>query len=224
MKKYAGIIFFIMMISLILSGCEFAVQDGEKVNQVSANKTPDTRAFNDDFTRGFMDSPKEVEDGYYLFRSKTNGYTMLFPKEGEIVEMNYDRNNEIYEQINFGIEYEKENSAVDVLLTYENREITSDIEANLHLLSSSEGYKGNYEESESQEIHYYVTDFITENGEGKIPHYNYIGYLKSKKSNQAIHFQSYSRCTDTDKNCTAGSAEFKEKIMKLMMSIQFSES
>lgn len=56
MKKYAGITFF-MVIFLILGGCELAVQDGEKDNNVRAYKSPDTRAINHEFTRQIFGFP-----------------------------------------------------------------------------------------------------------------------------------------------------------------------
>jgi len=61
--------------TLILGGCDG--MDAKKQN--AEEKLPDTIAFQDEFTREFIKSPEEVEDGYYLFESKTGGYTMLFP-------------------------------------------------------------------------------------------------------------------------------------------------
>ncbi|HEY4553966.1 MAG TPA: hypothetical protein VIG80_12275, partial [Bacillaceae bacterium] len=149
MKKYAGIIFF-MMISLILSGCELAVQDGEKDNQVSANKTPDTRAFNDEFTKEFMDSPKDIENGYYLFRSKTNGYTMLFPVEGKVSDFGYERNKDFYEKLYIGEATKEKNISYNISLTYEEREVTNDIDSNIYLLSTIGKYDGEFKKIEDK--------------------------------------------------------------------------
>ncbi|MDL4840514.1 hypothetical protein QQS35_08660, partial [Aquibacillus sp. LR5S19] len=63
----------LVIILVILGGC-----------QLKEAQLPETKAFQDEFTREFMDSTEEVKDGYYLFRSKTDGYTMLFPENAEM--------------------------------------------------------------------------------------------------------------------------------------------
>ena len=56
---------------------------------------PDVMAFQDDFTREFMASTKKVEDGYYLFESKTGGYTMWYPEDASIDKGAYERKKEL---------------------------------------------------------------------------------------------------------------------------------
>lgn len=52
---------------------------------------PDTIAMQDDFTREFMASAEEIEEGYYLFESKTAGYTMLYPVNSKQSKMSYEK-------------------------------------------------------------------------------------------------------------------------------------
>lgn len=171
----------------------------------------------------FLDSPKEVEEGYYLFRFKTNGYSMLFPVEGKIGEKSYQANEEFFEVVNFGVPIKDENISYNILLTYDNQEYTNDIDASLGLLSSSQNYEGTYEESNSSGKKYYFAERIHEVEGAKSPYYNYFAYIKSSVSNQAIRFQAYSTCIKDDIPCEAGSQRVKELILKLMKSIEFEE-
>ena len=66
-------------------------QNGKNGNQEEAVKPkdmdpkdlPQVPAFQDEKTREYMASTKEVEPGYYLLESKLKGFTMLFPEDGE---------------------------------------------------------------------------------------------------------------------------------------------
>ncbi|MGG3792639.1 hypothetical protein ABEU90_17590, partial [Geobacillus thermodenitrificans] len=74
-------------------------------------KWPDTVAFQNEYTRKFLVSPKEVKDGYYLFRSQTGGFTMLFPEEARMDEGFYERHKEDYEDLTIIGSRQKENVA-----------------------------------------------------------------------------------------------------------------
>ncbi|OHR73236.1 hypothetical protein HMPREF3291_20040 [Bacillus sp. HMSC76G11] len=64
----------------------------EKENgKTDASTMPETEAIIDEFTREFMASSKEVEEGYYTFQSKTKGYTMLFPENAKISSGDYEQ-------------------------------------------------------------------------------------------------------------------------------------
>ncbi|MGG3792630.1 hypothetical protein ABEU90_17545, partial [Geobacillus thermodenitrificans] len=72
---------------------------------------PDTVAFQDEYTRKFLVSPKEVKDGYYLFRSQTGGFTMLFPEEARMDEGLYEKHEKDYERSFIRGSRKKENVA-----------------------------------------------------------------------------------------------------------------
>jgi len=71
MRKTA---FFLLCILLLIGGC--SNKENVKSNE---DNFPKTEAFRDPFTRDFIVSPKEIEDGFYLVKSGTDGFTMLFP-------------------------------------------------------------------------------------------------------------------------------------------------
>ena len=67
-------------------GNEKPITNPEKV---SAEDLPDTRAMQDEFTRSFLKTTEEVEEGYYLFVSSIDHYEMYLPKLGLIGEKGY---------------------------------------------------------------------------------------------------------------------------------------
>ncbi|MEB4860584.1 hypothetical protein [Priestia megaterium] len=62
---------------------------------------PNVPAFNDHFTREFLEKDKKVDDGFYEFKSKTGQYTMWFPEEYQLIHENkedYSLNGNAYER------------------------------------------------------------------------------------------------------------------------------
>ena len=121
-------------------------------------------AFKDDFTREFMDSTEEVQEGYYRFKSKTEGYTMLFPVNARVDAVSYGISHDVYEAYIFGQQVEEENLLYDYQITYENKPATNNIEVNLDLLSTHVDIEGKYEKFEHEgKTFYYAKDvFATE--------------------------------------------------------------
>ena len=76
------------MINFYDWGCK-DMNDEQNLTEIDAQKLPDTVALQDDFTREFIASPEEVEEGYYLFESKTGGYTMWYPKNAKLDQTFY---------------------------------------------------------------------------------------------------------------------------------------
>jgi len=61
----------------------------QKPADMDPEELPDVRAFQDEFTREFLQSTEETRDGYYPFLSGTGRYEMDFPAEGVIGERSY---------------------------------------------------------------------------------------------------------------------------------------
>ncbi|MGP4039672.1 hypothetical protein ACTWP4_07195 [Gracilibacillus sp. D59] len=61
-----------------------------KPSEMDPEDLPDVSAFQDEFTRGFMDSVKPTKEGYYSFISKTKAYQMDFPENMTISEKSYN--------------------------------------------------------------------------------------------------------------------------------------
>ena len=80
----------LMVISIFLGGCQMS-EESQTTDpaKVDAENLPSVRAFEDKFTREFLQSIEETRDGYYPFKSKTNHYVMDFPEGGLVGERGY---------------------------------------------------------------------------------------------------------------------------------------
>nr|WP_139189793.1 hypothetical protein [Evansella caseinilytica] len=184
--------------------------------------TPETAAFEDEFTREFMKSTKEVEDGYYLFESKTGGYTMWFPVNATMDEGYYSKLGDNIEYSGFGVRNESDNTFSYVQLIYENRGVTEWIDAKLSVLSNSIGYKGDYEEfKHNNKTYYYATD--VDHVSDSATYYSFFSYVKSDDSDQGISFIYDVSCYDFDKDCEIDLEKEEKKALNLMKSIEFND-
>ena len=64
---------------------------------INESRYPNVPAFDDHFTRKFLNKDKKVGDGFYEFKSKTGQYSMWFPKEYQVLHKyreGYTRNGE----------------------------------------------------------------------------------------------------------------------------------
>ncbi|MGG0464656.1 hypothetical protein [Priestia aryabhattai] len=68
---------------------------------INESRYPNVTAFDDHFTREFLNKDKKVDDGFYEFKSKTGQYTMWFPEEYQLIHENkedYSINGKDYER------------------------------------------------------------------------------------------------------------------------------
>src|SRR5699024_12565849 len=78
------------------------------ISEMDPKDLPNVTAFQDDFTREFMTSTEEVDDGYYLFESKTGGYTMWYPEDAVMNKGYFERTKDTYERVSVGREANKD--------------------------------------------------------------------------------------------------------------------
>ncbi|MBA2875708.1 hypothetical protein [Thermaerobacillus caldiproteolyticus] len=186
-------------------------------------KLPDTIPFQDEFTRKFMVSPKEVKKGYYLFRSRTGGFTMLFPKDAKVNNGFYEKHGKYFESSLIAGVREQENITYSVDLTYEKRNITNEIDANLNLLSGYANYNGKYTKIEADRSTIYFAknenDISVDNK--KNIDYKFFAYIKSNHSPQAVQFIYKVKCEDAARGCHIDVNKEEELAKMLMKSIEF---
>ncbi|MGD6817080.1 hypothetical protein ACQCVE_08445 [Metabacillus sp. 113a] len=202
-----GIIFSLFM----NVGCGISKNPDERIVQER------TAAEKDHFTKGYLFSSKETEDGYHLFKSKTGGYTMLFPVDAIISKEFNEQRETSYETIVYGAERKETKIMADA--TYENKPETQDVEANLDLLSNTSGYTGEYEELKEEGKRIYYASEESEI-EGTMS-YNYFGFIKSADSNQALEFIYNVSCKKADNACQSAEAEHEKTALKIMKSVTF---
>lgn len=90
----------LFMTIFVLGGC--AMNNDKESKSSSANEAkefPDVAAFEDEFTREFLESTQPTREGYYSFLSKTGAYKMDFPEGMKINDKSYsidpDKNSEV---------------------------------------------------------------------------------------------------------------------------------
>jgi hypothetical protein len=206
----------LLLLTLILiGGCEMDSKDHPE-------KLPNTVAFQDKFTREFMVSPKEVKEGYYLFKSKTGGYTMLYPKNAKMDRMFYEKHGKYFEALHFGGGRGKENISNYIRMIYENRKITEDIDVNISLLSDDVHYNGKYTKLELNDktIYFGKNEQHISNNNSDIIYY-FFSYVKSKHSHQAVQFIYAVTCKDANQKCSIDVKKEEERAKMFMKSIKF---
>ncbi|WP_203289220.1 hypothetical protein [Metabacillus sp. cB07] len=196
-------------------GCGMSKEkDNGKVEQQSM---PETEAFKDEFTREFMKSTEETEEGFYTFESKTRGYTMLFPINAIISTMDYEQIKTAYEALSYSEDVDDENISYFMTVIFENSSDTDDIQINLGILSDVSGYEGDYKKYTSAE----KTIYFGEKRNEEDGYYSYIAYIKSDVSNKAVSLTYNSNCLDDGNSCELPGLSEKEKIKKIVDSINF---
>jgi len=207
--------FYILIFLAVTGGCGMNSEQGnERVNQESL---PETRAFKDEFTREFMKSTEETEDGFYTFESKTKGYTMLFPVDAEISTMDYEQIKRSYEALSYSEKVDKENISYFMTVNFEDSSYTDDIQINLGILSDVSGYEGDYKEYTSSEKTIYFGEKRNEDD----GYYSYAAYITSDGSNKAVSLNYHSRCLNKETSCELAGPGEKEKIKRIAESIEF---
>ncbi len=79
MKKRMKTIIAVLAGTVILTGGIWLINE---------SRYPNVPAFNDHFTRKFLNKDKKVDDGFYEFKSKTGQYAMWFPEEYQLIHEN----------------------------------------------------------------------------------------------------------------------------------------
>ncbi|MTH55072.1 hypothetical protein GKZ89_16835 [Bacillus mangrovi] len=203
---------------LLIGGCAMSEKNSDEKSEQEESVQQETPALKDEFTKGYLTSAKEVEKGFYEFKSKTGGYTMLLPVEAVISkDFGNELDEDFYEAILYGAEIDQ--ASIDTQIIYEDKPITKNIKENLELLSSSSGYDGSYSESkEGSKTIYYGKETVESE---EYTTYQYISYIKENGSDQAISFLYGGSCKTTDESCNAKADEQERTAKKIIHSITF---
>ncbi|MFV5337774.1 lipoprotein YvcA, partial [Bacillus paralicheniformis] len=153
MKKMMILCFSIILI--FTGGCSMNdSQNGKNGNQEEAVKPkdmdpkdlPQVPAFQDEKTREYMASTKEVEPGYYLLESKLKGFTMLFPEDGEYEAELSSNNGKNIESLAFNSYDKKTNIVLNAQVKYYSQQsYVKKPKTMLEIISGQNGYKGKYQ-------------------------------------------------------------------------------
>jgi len=207
-----GILFMVSII--LLGGCQ-ADKDETSMNpsEIDKEDLPDVHAFVDEFTRDFLQSTEETEEGFYPFLSKTKRYKMDFPGGGVIDDRAYFIKEKVHEEVHISIE-DDTGFGMDVIYYSGN---TKDLlEEDLHAFKKRLGYDGDLKKLKKSDRSIYYAHF-RDNGFD-----NYIGYVLNGKGDGGIELNLEIDCRDKKKKaCKENKQSNKERAMKWMESVQF---
>ena len=195
---------------------------------------PDSPAFNHDFTQDFLVEDAETPEGFHLFESGTQKYTMLFPQNYIISDGSYykkkgnqsdeintenvylyqadvsPKENKLIKEVNLFLKPDGKsviNATLDVILDKINA--PSDTEFEKYIDENlSVYYIGNIDD-------YHAAGIIDRN-------FYFYGLITDNHSNQAIYFEMRDKCFDIDtNNCEIDFDEEKQMGLKMIKSVEF---
>src|SRR5690625_3836589 len=214
------LILLMFLVLLFMGGCK-NVKNNQDLQDADPKDLPDTIAMQDEFTREFMASAEEEEEGYYLFESKTGGYTMFHPINSKQSRTYYEKANDLFETLHFGESKKSSDLAYAIRSTYNQGRDTNDIELYLTLLSDSIDYDGEYEEIELDDKVIYFARKSEKVNSNVNNAFDFFGYIKSKDSNQGVRYIYVVTCFDEGDDCDYDFDAVEEEVKQLMKSIKF---
>ncbi|WP_152658124.1 hypothetical protein [Oceanobacillus sp. CFH 90083] len=210
----------LLLLILGLGGCKDmgGEEKEENIMEMSVEELPDVTAFRDEFTREFMISTEPIKEGYYLFQSKTGGYTMMYPENARLDNLYYESPSDGYEAIQYTENVEEKEYEYVVRVTYNHGERANNLEELKVLMESRTNYNGEYEtiDSEDKIINYATTDSVSRKG-GRIS-YQFLGIIQSPKNNQSLSY-NYNIVTHTENNIDLDNIE--EEVLEMIESVEF---
>jgi|SRR5690625_616687 len=211
--------FIFALFILFLGGCELLETDVTKINP---KKLPDLPAFQDEFTREFMGSTEELEEGFYLFQSKTGKYTMMYPANAKMQRPYYGFTGENYEKLRYaGGDEEVTGATYTVDLSFKHNKDTIRLDTHLSVVSMGVRYEGDFEKIETEDLEiYFAKNTIPVDGE-RIGSYNFFGVVKSKESNKTLNYNYMVYCDRDAKKCDYDIEGIEKHVKRLMKSVTF---
>ncbi|WP_332651682.1 hypothetical protein, partial [Lysinibacillus sp. 54212] len=210
---------FLFAVTLTIGGCGLM-----NTSSTSPEKKLLTAALQDDFTKEFIPSSKETEEGYYTFESGVGGYTMLFPINAVMDQTYYQYRDQEYEAIFFGEGREEENNGYSVVGHFEDRKITRLIDSNLDLMIGSKKLitTEDFEKYTIRDNDIYFAEYKHNIDDDKNGYnLNFLGYIKSRTSDKAIRLTYSSTCLSKTEECHLDLAQERERAKKIFHSVRF---
>ncbi len=179
-----------------------------------SEKLPDVEAFNDEYTRDFLQSEEEVMEGFYPFQSKTGKYEMAFPADGIIVEQAYRIKDSKSEEVSIGLHDERGFGMEIFFFSYYTPE---DREGILRRFQSRLGYDGEFEEIEKAEKTIYFAP-MEDDDILRI----YGAYIENKQGPGGLEVTYEINCDDElEQLCDDNKEEDKKRALEWMNSFTF---
>src|SRR5690625_61240 len=197
--------------------------------------TPNTPAFQDEFTKQFLNAKAETPKGFHLFESWTFKYTILYPEDYVMVDGNYYRkkagtsdvpNVENLYLIQKGFS-PKENGMIKGIQLFLVPDGTVVLDSRLRGLLRKVNAPEDTKIEEYKDDHktvYYVENIDGFHADdGSIDEIFYLyGLIADNNSEQALYFSLRNKCFDSDtKHCEIDFEVEKKMGLKMMKSVEF---
>ncbi|MCJ0932017.1 hypothetical protein MST22_12720 [Virgibacillus halodenitrificans] len=184
-----------------------------KPSEINVENLPDVRAFQDEFTREFLQSTEETREGYYPFLSGTGAYKMDFPAGGIVGEKGYALEGERFESFRIGVKEKQIASSINFKYKNEKR---NNVEVNLDMLKTSTNKSLQFEKLSLKGRDIYIARFENESGA-----YGMIGYIQNKLSTGGVSAIYTSECAERTKSCEDINEINNNKMLNWLKSIEF---
>ncbi|KZB89909.1 hypothetical protein A2U94_18995 [Bacillus sp. VT 712] len=217
------------IISAVIAGTAILIGGIWMINE---SRYPDVPAFDDHFTREFLNKDKKVDDGFYEFKSKTGQYTMWFPEEYQLLhdnEQQYVKDGDFYERWKAtSAKKHKEESQLNYLQVKLSESNPDDESIYVESLFKDEFGVNKPEKLETANTRiYYDTGYLYFKGteehvihdENKHAPNTYIAYVADKRSNKVIELWF----DDSLNNQVGKESEKREWFVEILNSIHFNE-
>src|SRR5690625_1265071 len=203
-----------MVLIILLGGCQVDKDEtSTNPSEIDKEDLPDVHAFEDEFTRKFLQSTEETRDGFYPFLSGTGKYKMDFPAGGVIDNKAYSVKERNYEEVPISI---KDDTGYGMHVIYHSGNTKDLLEDDLHAFKKRLGYDGDLKKLKNSDRSIYYA-YFRDNGFD-----NYIGYVLNQQDTAGIELFYEIDCRDEKEQiCKDNKKANKERAMKWMESVQF---
>jgi len=229
MKYYSAL--FLTLTMIFLSGCQLSNESPSaqpkdeqkelKPADMDDEDLPDMGAFQDEFTRGFLQSTEETRTGYYPFLSGTGAYKMDFPAEGDIVEEFYNIKDKSFEAIMISDGNEKAN--INHIITIEYYDHLTEVhkDSRIGQLLSQIGEDAQLTEVEKNHQTFYIAPYKSKEEASNLDIYGYGTFVLNNDGQGGVEIILTSYC---ENNCAELKESDDQKMYDWIMSLEFTKS
>src|SRR5690625_469055 len=202
-----------VLIIILLGGCQVDKDEtSTNPSEIAKEDLPDVHAFNDTFTRDFLQSTEETEKGFFPFLSKTKKYKMDFPAGGVIDNRMYSVKENVHEEVTISIEDETGFGMHVIYFADNTKDLLKD---DLNAFKKRLGYDGDFEEMKKNDQTLYYAHYERYGSR------TYVGYVLNEQDSGGIEIIYKIDCQDEKEEiCEKNRQSDKRRAMKWMESVQ----
>jgi hypothetical protein len=210
----------ILLTAFVLGGCSMSNGKGSaSPSEMDTQDLPNVPAFQDEFTRDFLQSTKPVREGFYPLEAKSGKFTMDFPGDMNIVERSYNKSSKNDSEF-LTISHTDESLDVFTNIQLKYYGFMSDVESTKDELSAKRNeelqFQSKNTEFKGQNIE--VADYSS----GHFPGFATLIWNDNDENIQIFTDMTCSEDIDTD--CSKLVESEKERILIIFQSIKLSLS